>query len=76
MTRPLACSRSGAGAKPQWKPPLTRCLLVCKAVPSTRTDDVRPVFEAAFQAYGLPTAIRSDNGPPFASTGVATATLV
>jgi putative transposase len=29
---------------------------------------VRPVFEAAFCEYGRPWAIRSDNGPPFAST--------
>ena len=28
---------------------------------------VRPVFEAAFREYGLPLAIRTDNGAPFAS---------
>ena len=27
------------------------------------------VFDAAFREYGLPATIRSDNGPPFASTG-------
>lgn len=30
---------------------------------------VRPVFEAAFEAHGLPEAIRCDNGSPFGSTG-------
>src|SRR5829696_5241504 len=31
----------------------------------------RPLFEAAFRDYGLPVAIRTDNGPPFGSTGLA-----
>jgi len=30
---------------------------------------VWPVFDAALREYGLPRALRSDNGPPFASTG-------
>src|SRR5262245_58157254 len=34
----------------------------------TRGEDVRPVFEELFDRYGLPKAIQSDNGPPFAST--------
>jgi putative transposase len=29
----------------------------------------RPVFERVFREYGLPLAIRTDNGPPFASVG-------
>jgi transposase InsO family protein len=32
-------------------------------------DGVRPVFEAAFRTYGLPSAIRCDNGTPFGSPG-------
>lgn len=31
---------------------------------------MRPILEAAFREYGLPTVIRSDNGTPFASTGL------
>jgi putative transposase len=31
---------------------------------------VRPVFERLFRAYGLPDAIRTDNGVPFATTGI------
>jgi hypothetical protein len=31
---------------------------------------LRPIFEAAFREYGLPTAIRTDNGSPFATTTI------
>jgi putative transposase len=31
---------------------------------------VRRVFELAFREYGLPAAIRTDNGVPFATTGI------
>jgi hypothetical protein len=34
-------------------------------------ENVRPIFEAAFKEHGLPVAIRSDNGPPFASPGIS-----
>jgi transposase InsO family protein len=45
----------------------SRYLLACEALESTREDGAFPVFERAFKAFGLPTAIRSDNGVPFAS---------
>jgi transposase InsO family protein len=48
----------------------SRFLIALKACASTREEEARPVFERAFAEYGLPEAIRSDNGPPFASTGV------
>ena len=48
----------------------SRYLLRCQAVAATGHDLVRPVFEAAFREYGLPDAIRTDNGPPFATTTV------
>ena len=35
---------------------------------TTRTEAVREVFERLFKTYGLPKAIRSDNGAPFASS--------
>lgn len=46
---------------------VSRYMLALRAMPRTRTEDVRPVFEELFDRYGLPRAIHSDNGPPFAS---------
>jgi putative transposase len=50
---------------------MSRYLLRCEAVARPDGAHVRPVFEAAFCEFGLPQAIRSDNGPPFASTAPA-----
>src|SRR6516162_1175579 len=47
----------------------SRYLLRCQAVARPDEANVRPIFEAAFREHGLPLAIRSDNGPPFASPG-------
>lgn len=49
----------------------SRFLLRCRAARHTGHDAVRPLVEAALREYGLPRAIRSDNGPPFASRAVA-----
>jgi putative transposase len=48
----------------------SRYLLRCQAVARPDEENVRPIFEAVFKEHGLPRAIRSDNGPPFASPGV------
>jgi len=45
----------------------SRYLLACEGLPSTRSDLAFSVFERAFKDYGLPNAIRTDNGTPFAS---------
>jgi putative transposase len=45
----------------------SRALLCCQGLFRSDHDHVRPTFEAAFSQFGLPRAIRSDNGPPFAS---------
>lgn len=45
----------------------TRFLLTCHGLLSTETVTAKPVFERAFQEYGLPAAIRTDNGIPFAT---------
>jgi len=49
----------------------SRYLLECRALTGYRFIDVRPWFERVFREYGLPQAIRTDNGAPFASKGVA-----
>jgi transposase InsO family protein len=49
----------------------SRYLLRCQAVAKTDTQRTKAIFEAAFREYGLPRAIRTDNGVPFASRAVA-----
>lgn len=57
----------------RWCYPLTvtdhasRYLLLCEALESTREDPVIAAFDRLFAERGLPDAIRSDNGVPFAS---------
>ena len=48
----------------------SRALLVCRGLPSVKTALTQPVFRALFREVGLPDAIRTDNGAPFASTGI------
>jgi putative transposase len=48
----------------------SRYLLGCQGLLSTETSGTRAVFEGLFKKYGLPKAIRSDNGTPFASTAL------
>jgi transposase InsO family protein/transposase-like protein len=45
----------------------SRFLLLCEALESTREDLAITAFEQLFRERGLPLAIRSDNGVPFAS---------
>jgi len=45
----------------------SRYLLMCEALESTREDIAITAFEQLFLERGLPAAIRSDNGVPFAS---------
>ena len=46
----------------------SRYLLCCDALETTRESYAFSVFERAFKDFGLPRAIRTDNGVPFAST--------
>ena len=64
--------RTGDGARCE---PLTlldatsRYLLRCQVLARTDTEHVWPVVDSALREFGLPDRLRSDNGPPFASTG-------
>lgn len=61
----------------QWCYPLTimdhasRYLLAIDVYTGTGFEAAKHSFERVFQQHGLPSRIRSDNGAPFASTGVA-----
>jgi transposase InsO family protein len=48
----------------------TRFLLKCEGLAKADERAVRPHFERAFGEFGVPTRIRSDNGPPFATPGI------
>lgn len=48
----------------------SRYLLAVDGCGTTRTHEVRPIFERVFRTYGLPDRIGSDNGSPFASVAV------
>lgn len=65
--------RTGNG---RWCNPFTlsdnysRYLLQCRALDGYSFEHVRPWFERTFREWGLPRAIRTDNGPPFGSYGL------
>ncbi len=45
----------------------SRYLLACEGLESTKEAGAFEVFERTFKEFGLPAAIRTDNGAPFAS---------
>lgn len=49
----------------------SRFLIDCQGLYSTGYTGSFPVFKRAFKEYGLPSAIKSDNGSPFATIGIA-----
>jgi len=49
----------------------TRFLLAVEGLTSIGQRGARETFERLFRAYGLPRAIRSDNGSPFCSKAIA-----
>ena len=46
----------------------SRKILCARLMTGKTTEDVRPVMTELFRKYGLPKAIHSDNGAPFAAT--------
>jgi transposase InsO family protein len=49
----------------------SRYILACEGMAAICDDAARDVSEEVFRCYGLPAVMRSDNGVPFASTGLA-----
>lgn len=49
----------------------SRYILGCEAMTAISDEAARDACEHAFRMHGLPLAIRSDNGVPFASVGLA-----
>jgi putative transposase len=49
----------------------SRYLLRCEGLHDPDGKHVRAILDSAFLEFGLPLALRSDGGPPFASTGPA-----
>ena len=45
----------------------SRYLLACEGLETTRSDFAFSIFERTFKDFGIPQAIRTDNGTPFAS---------
>jgi putative transposase len=48
----------------------SRYMLTCRGLRHPNYESTQPYLERAFREYGLPLAIKSDNGTPFASTGL------
>lgn len=48
----------------------TRFLLACEGMGAISDSAAREVFSDLFHGHGLPAVIRTDNGAPFASTGL------
>ncbi len=48
----------------------SRYLIRCQTVSRMDLDQVKTVCEAAMREYGMPARIRTDNGAPFAGTGL------
>ena len=48
----------------------SRYLLLCQGLAHPKYEQTKAGFEWAFRTYGLPQAIRTDNGAPFASNGL------
>ena len=66
------CTRDGERVDPLTiTDACSRYLLRCQRVEKANHERVRAIFESAFRECGLPWAIRTDNGPPFASRAVA-----
>jgi len=49
---------------------MSRYLITCEGLENTKGEGTQAIFKQAFQEYGLPHLILTDNGAPFASSGL------
>jgi transposase InsO family protein len=49
----------------------SRFIVCCEGMPAVSDEDAREVCHDVFRIHGMPDVIRSDNGVPFASTGLS-----
>jgi|SRR3989344_236943 len=49
---------------------MSRYLITCEGLENTKGEGTQTIFKQTFQEYGLPHTILSDNGSPFASSGL------
>lgn len=49
----------------------SRLIMCCEAMPAISDEEAREICQDVFRQYGLPDAMRSDNGVPFACNGLA-----
>ena len=54
----------------------SRFLITCKGMYKPQLDAAKYCYQQAFERYGLPEAIRTDNGYPFASRGIGGLSLL
>ena len=53
----------------------SRYLIACRGLERPTGPETRRALARAFQEYGLPQVIRTDNGPPFAGVGLGSLSL-
>ena len=54
---------------------VSRYVLACAALSSTRLVEAWPIITGVFREHGLPMAMQSDNGPPFGSPNGGLSTM-
>jgi putative transposase len=54
----------------------SRFLITCQGLHHPSYENTKPWLEKAFQEYGLPVAMRNDNGAPFATVGLGGISLL
>jgi hypothetical protein len=69
-SRKVSATRASAGDPFTITDAHSRYLIRCQIVSRMDLSQVRAICEAAMREYGVPARIRTDNGAPFAGTGL------